>query len=651
MSRASLRVRARFRACLPHETSNRCGTTQTVRLAAETPRAPRADRAAAPGHMPCSLGFMDPSAHESAAGIDMPPLPPLPKSGLSAWLPGLWILRHYRRAWLGRDIAAGFVLTALLVPAGMGYAVASGLPPVTGLYATIGPLLAYAIFGPSRIMVVGPDSALAPLIASALLVKGAAGDPARAVALASMLALLTGALCIGAGLARAGLVTDLLSKPVRVGYLNGVGLTVLVTQLPKLFGFSIDTAHVATGATGFVQGVMEGKTNPVALAIGCGCLAILVAGKLAAPRVPAILVAVVVATLAVTALGLEHRVAVVGSVPAGVPIPGIPAVSLADAGDLLIAAVGIAMMSFADTSVISRTFAARHGHRVDANRELIGLGIANLASGVLRGFPISSSATRTPVAESAGSRTQLTGIVGALAIIALLVGAPGLLHDLPTTALAAVVISAAANIIDIGALRVFYRVRRSDFVLSSVAFLGVVIFGVLPGIAFAIGVSLLDVVRRAWRPHDAILGRADGLKGYHDIGRHPEAKQIPGLVLFRWDAPLFFANAETFRARVIDAVDSASEPVKWVVVAAEPITDVDTTAAEMLDELDEELSARGADLAFAEMKGPVKDRLERYGLKKRIGYELFFPTIGVAVKAFLGRHQVAWTDWEEHSKD
>jgi len=263
---------------------------------------------------------------------------------------------------------------------------------------------------------------------------------------------------------------------------------------------------------------------------------------------------------------------------------------------------------------------------------------------------VSSSATRTPVAESAGSRTQVTGVVGALAVVVLLVAAPWLLEDLPTAALAAVVIAAAIRIMDFGAVVVFYRVRRSDFVLSLVAFLAVAALGVLPGIAVAVTVSLLDVVRRAWRPHDAVLGRATGVKGYHDLVRYPDAKQVPGLLLFRWDAPLFFANADTFRARVLYLVDTSPVPVRWVVIAAEPITDVDSTAAEMLEELDKQLAARRAELAFAEMKDPVKDRLARYGLEKQIGRELFFPTIGVAVKAFLERNAVTWVDWEEASE-
>ncbi|MEA2750584.1 MAG: hypothetical protein QOI41_4727 [Myxococcales bacterium] len=582
----------------------------------------------------------------SAVGVGMPPLP---ASGPASWFPGVWMLRHYRRAWLVRDVAAGLVLTALLVPAGMGYAEASGLPAITGLYATIATLIAYAIFGPSRIMVLGPDSALAPLIAAVVISK-AHGEPARAVALASMLAVLTGGMCVLAGVAKGGFITDLLSKPVRVGYMNGLGLTILVAQLPKLFGFSGGPPQVAAASASFLRGLMTGQTRPAALAIGSACLFVILLGRVFAPRLPAILVAVVGATIAVTALGLRHDVAVVGLLPRGVPVPAIPALRMDDALDLLGAAVGIALVSFADTSVVSRTFAARLGYRVDANRELMALGAANIAAGLLGGFPVSSSATRTPVAEAAGSRTQLTGVVGALAIVVLLLAAPSLLENLPTAALAAVVIAAALRIMDFGALVVFFRVRRSDFVLSLVAFLAVATLGVLTGIAVAVAVALLDFVRKAWRPHDAVLGRALGVKGYHDLTRYREARQVPGLLLFRWDAPLFFANSETFRLRVMDLVDAACAPVKWVVIAAEPITDVDSTAADMLDELDTALAARGAVLAFAEMKDPVKDRLERYGLQKEIGPSFFFPTLGVAVKAFIDRYGVDWVDWEDSTR-
>jgi high affinity sulfate transporter 1 len=565
------------------------------------------------------------------------------------YVPGLWVLRHYRRAWLWSDVGAGLVLTALLVPAGMGYAVAAGLPAITGLYATILPLLAYALVGPSRILVLGPDSALAALIAATVLPLAGA-DRDRAVVLAAALAVLTGVLCIAAGLARFGFLTDLLSKPVRVGYMNGIALTVIVSQLPKLCGFSAGGEGVPAALSGFVRGALGGGVKLLPLAVGSACLAIILGFKALAPRVPGVLLAVVLATTAVTVLGLGGQIAVVGEVPRGLPAPVIPLFSLEDLGPLLAGAAGIALVAFADTSVLSRTFAARAGDRVDPNRELVGLGVANVASGLFSGFPVCSSSSRTPVAEAAGSKTQLTGVVGALAIAVLLVAAPSLTRNMPVSALAAVVIAAALGLVDIQSVRVFSRVRASDFFVTVFCFLAVAAFGPIRGIALSVVVSLLDFVRRAWRPHEAILGRAPGVKGYHDITRYPAARQVPGLLLYRWDAPLFFANADTFRGRIIDVVDAAKVPVKWVVVAAEPITDVDTTAAEMIEELDAELMKRGAELAFAELKDPVKDRLGRYGLHAKIGRHFFFPTIGVAVKEFLDRNEVEWVDWEDSAE-
>ncbi len=582
----------------------------------------------------------------SAAGVGIAPSPP---SGLAAWVPGVWMLRRYRRAWLGRDIVAGLVLTTVLVPAGMAYAEAAGLPAITGLYATMVPLVAYAIFGPSRIMVLGPDSGLAALIAAVVLGSSDAG-PQHAIALASLLAIITGLLCIGAGVAKAGFITDLLSKPVRVGYMNGIAMTVLVSQLPKLLGFSVRASGLIDGVSGFAQGVGQGRTQLFALAIGVACLGIILGVRAVRPKAPGVLVAVVLATLAVALLPGAGPIAVVGAVPRGLPLPAWPSVGLSEVGDVFVGAVGIALVSFADTSVLSRTFAGRHGYRVDPNRELIGLGVANLAGGFFGGFPVSGSASRTPVAESAGSKTQITGFVGAICIAIVLVVAPSLMSYLPMTALAAVVIAAAVGLFDFRSVRTFYRVRRSDFFLTTIGFAAVAVIGVIPGIAIAVGVSLLDFVRRAWHPHDAILGRVLGVKGYHDVTRYRDAEQVPGLVLFRWDAPLFFANADLFRQRVLDAVDGCAIPVKWVVVAAEPMTDVDTSAAEAILELDMDLTARGVELAFAEMKDPVKDRLQRYGLRARIGHDYFFPTVGVAVKAFVDRNQVHWVNWDESER-
>ena len=309
--------------------------------------------------------------------------------------------------------------------------------------------------------------------------------------------------------------------------------------------------------------------------------------------------------------------------------------------------LAVALVSFADTSVLSRTYAARLRTPVDPNQEMVGLGVANLAAAFFQGFPISSSSSRTPVAEAAGARTQLTGVVGALAIALLLVLAPALLQHLPHTALAAVVIASAIGLVEVSDLRRIYRIQRWEFWLSMACFAGVAVFGAIPGIGLAIVIAVIEFLWDGWRPHSAVLGRVERVKGYHDITRYPEARLIPGLVLFRWDAPLFFANAELFHERVLDAVANSPTPVRWLVVAAEPVTSIDVTAADAVCELDDTLHAAGIELCFAEMKDPVKDKLKRFGLFTRFGEQTFFATLGEAVSAYLATHPVEWVDWED----
>jgi len=569
------------------------------------------------------------------------------QEGVLSWMPGVHVIRHYQLSWLQQDLVAGVVLSALLVPVGLAYALASGLPAIYGLYATIFPLLAYAVFGPSRILIVGPDSALAPMIA-AMVLPLAGGDPGRAVVLAGALAILSGLICVLIGIARAGFVTELLSKPIRYGYMNGIALTVLVSQLPKLFGFSV-------GATGLLQrlweigaGVLGGRTNWVSLALGAGTLLVVLALK-RRKGVPVVLAAVAVATLIVTLLGLDDRagVSVVGPLPQGLPRLTLPLVSPEDLTALLTGAIAIAAVSFAQTSVLSRNYAAKRGEYVDPNREMIGLGVANLAAGLFQGFPINSSASRTPVAEAAGARTQLTGVVGALTVVLLLFAAPNLLQNLPDAALAAIVITAAIGLFEMRDLVRLYRIHRWEFWLSIACFAGVALLGPVPGILMAIGIAIIEFLWEGWRPYHAVLGRVDGLKGYHDITRHPEARRIPGLVLFRWDAPLFFANAELFRNSVLDAVSESPTPVRWVAVAAEPVTGIDITAADMLDNLEKELRAAGIQLCFADMNGPVKDKLKRFGLFDRFGDHFFFRTIGVTVAEYVAAENIDWVDWED----
>jgi len=536
----------------------------------------------------------------------------------------------------------------MLVPVGIAYAQASGLPGIFGLYATIIPLLAYALFGPSRILVLGPDSALAAVILG-IVVPLSGGDPVRAVSLAGMMAIVSGTVCILAGLARLGFVTELLSKPIRYGYMNGIALTVLISQLPKLFGFSIESEGPLRSLWAIADAILEGKTKWVTFAIGFGTLMVILLLK-NNKRLPGILIAVVGATVIVGTLGLDARygVAVQGPLPQGLPAFSIPWIAYTDIVPVLIGGCAVALVSFADTSVLSRSYAARLRTHVDPNQEMVGLGAANLAAGFFQGFPISSSSSRTPVAEAAGARTQLTSVVGALAIAALLLVAPNLLQNLPTAALAAVVIAAAIGLIEVADLRRIYRIQRWEFWLSMVCFVGVAVLGVIPGIGLAIAIAIAEFLWDGWRPHFAILGRAHGVKGYHDITRYPDARRIPGLVLFRWDAPLFFANAEFFKERVLDAVAKSPTPVRWLVVTAEPVTSVDVTACDAIAELDEALHAQGIVFCFAELKDPVKDKLKRFGLFAQFGENYFFPTIGAAVSSYLKTNKdVDWQEWDD----
>ena len=561
----------------------------------------------------------------------------------SSAVPGLAMLSSYRREWLPRDVVAGLVLTALLVPQGMAYAELAGLPPITGLYTSILCLVAYALFGPSRILVLGPDSSLGPMIAATILPLVAVGDPERAVALGSALALLVGVITAAAGIGRLGFVADLISKPTIIGYMNGLALTILVGQLPKLFGFSVDGNGFRSELRGFVQGVADGETVAAALAVGLAGLIVILALQRWAPRVPGVLLAVVLAIVASAVFDLvDHGVSVVGVLPQGFPPLTVPDIGLSDVGPLVGGALGIALVSLTDTISTASSFAARLGDEVDGQKEMIGIGAANLAAGFFQGFPVSTSGSRTAVAERAGAKTQVTGLVGAVAIVAVLLFFPGLLRDLPQPILAAVVIAASISLVDLPGTVRLYRVRRTEFLLSIAAFLGVVLLGVLPGIAIAIALSVGNVFRRAWWPYQTVLGRVPGLPGFHDVRSYPEAEQLPSLVIFRFDAPLFFANSRTFREQV-RALAAAEPRPSWIVIASEPITDVDTTAADMLRDLDEDMNARGTSLVFAEMKDPVRRKIERYELTDTIDPRHFFPTVRAAVDAF---RRESGTDWE-----
>ncbi|MFI0405554.1 SulP family inorganic anion transporter [Actinomadura sp. 3N508] len=558
-------------------------------------------------------------------------------------VPGYRALRSYRREWLVKDVVAGVVLTTLLVPQGMAYAELAGLPPITGLYTSVLCLIGYAVCGPSRVLVLGPDSSLGPMIAAAILpLMASGGDPARALALASMLAIMVAAIMITASVARLGFIADLISKPTMIGYMNGLALTILVGQLPKLFGFKADGDGLLREAVAFDRGLADGEAVPAAAAVGVTGVVLVLVLQRWLPKVPAVLLMVALTIAAVSVLDLEDRgIATVGELPQGFPPLTLPRVRLDDIALLLAGAAGIALVSLADTISTATAFAARTGQRVRGGQEMAGIGAANLAAGLFQGFPVSTSGSRTAVAARSGAKTQLTGLVGAALITLMIVLVPGLFRNLPQPALAAVVITASLSLADLPGTARLWRQRRTELSLSLAAFLGVALLGVLPGIGIAVALSILNVFRRAWWPYETVLGRMDGLEGYHDVHSYPAAAQLPGLVIYRFDAPLFFANARTFREEVMSLARAEPAP-GWILVAAEPMTDVDTTAADVLEELDEKLNADGISLVFAEMKDPVRRKIERYGLTRTIDPRHFFPTVEAAVTAFRAETGARW---------
>ncbi len=545
---------------------------------------------------------------------------------VEGYVPGLASLRAYERRWLRSDLVAGIVLAAILVPQGMAYAELAGLPPVNGLYTTIACLVGYALMGPSKILVLGPDSSLGPLIFAAITPLVVAGDdPAVAIALAGMLAILVGLIEIGLGVGKLGFVADLLSSEVQVGYMNGLAITIIVGQLPKLSGFSTD-------ADSFVEEVREFVTNfdqrdATALTVGLATLVVLLVLPRFTRKIPAVLVAVVGATIVTAVVDLD--IDTVGILPEGLPTPAVPWTGIDDVVPLLVAAVGITLVSLTDTIALSTSFNARRGERVKPNKEMIGIGSANVAAGFFRGFAISASSSRTAVAEQSGAKSQLAGIVGAAIVVLLLVFFNGLLADLPNSALAAVVIAAALSLADIALLTRVWKVRRSAVVLSLVASAGVIFLGVLEGIVVAIVLSILLFFQQNWWPHGEVLGRVPGRDGWHSDQGGDSLEEHPDVLVFRWEAPLFFANSGIFADQVRELVNQRRPG--WVVLQCEAITDIDVTAAGMLERLDNELNAKGVHLAFVELRTRLHGLVHDYGLLKTLDRDHFYASIEEAL--------------------
>jgi high affinity sulfate transporter 1 len=550
-------------------------------------------------------------------------------------LPGLAQFRGYQREWLRGDMVAGLTVAAYLVPQVMAYATVAGLPPVVGLWAALVPLAVYAVLGSSRQLSVGPESTTALMTATAL-GPLAAGDPGRYAALAAAVALLVGAICFIGGMIRLGMLADLLSRPVLVGYMTGVAVIMIGSQLGKVTGVSVKGDEFVAQVRSFAAGLTE--VHWPTIAFSAAVLLVLLVLARVAPRVPGPLIAMLLATAAVAVFSLDHNgIKVIGEIPGGLPVPGLPGIPAAELTAMLIPAAGIAIVAFSDNVLTARTFAARHNQRVDANAELRALGVCNVGTGLLHGFPVSSSGSRTALGDALGSRTQLYSVVTLVFVLVVMLAGRGVLSNFPMAALGALVVYAALRLVDVPEFKRLARFRRSELILAVATTASVLLFGVLYGVLVAIALSILDLLRRVARPHDAILGFVPGVAGMHDLDDYPDADAVPGLVVYRYDAPLFFANAENFRERALAAVDDSPVPVEWFVLNAEANVEVDLTALDILDQLRSELASRGIVFAMARVKQDLRDALEAAGLVDKIGEDRIFMTLPTAVEGYRSR--------------
>jgi len=549
-------------------------------------------------------------------------------------VPGIRAARTYQRKWLWVDLFAGVTIFAMLVPQGMAYGELAGVAPVVGLYTAIGALVGYALFGSSQRLMIGPESTTALMVGTAVASVAAGGNPARFALLVALLALLVGVIMLVAGLARFGFLADFVSKPILIGYITGVAIIMIVGQLGKLFGIKIESENF------FLQ-IAElftrlGQVHVLTLVIGLVLLVFLLVLRRFAPKIPGALIVVVIMTIISALLHLDtYGVAVVGPIPSGLPKLGLPDLRFSDVWNLLPSSLILTLIVFTDAILTARLFAEKHGEKVDASRELIGLGVANIASGFLQGFPAGASQSRTAVDETAEGKTQLVGIVAAALMLAFLLWFTRLLQSLPQMVLAVIIIVAAINLFEFKPLQKVYRVRRVEFYLALVTLIGVLSIGVLAGILVAVLLALIVVIGRISRPHDAVLGSVEGVDGYQDIEVYANSETEPGLIVYRFDAPLFFANAEYFLTQVQELIDASNPPIEWLLIDAEAIVDIDVTAAEALSKLQSELERKGVIMAIARASHPLQRMLTRAGLTERIGPAHFFPTVRTAVQAYL----------------
>jgi sulfate permease, SulP family len=556
---------------------------------------------------------------------------------LVKWAPGVAQFRGYQRGWLRGDVLAGLAVAAYLVPQVMAYATVAGLPPVAGLWAAIAPLAVYALLGSSRQLSVGPESTTA-LMTAVVLAPIAAGDPARYAALAAAIAILVGAICLLGGIARLGFLANLLSRPVLIGYMAGIAVVMIASQLGKTTGVVVQGDEFIDQIRSFAAGIRQAHWPTIVMA--ASVLLLLVSLARWVPRAPGPLIAVLVATASVGAMSLDARgIAVVGHVPSGLPTPRLPPVSLSDLATLFVPAVGIAIVAFSDNVLSARAFATRRSEHIDANAELRAVGMCNITAGVIHGFPVSSSGSRTAIGHVMGSRSQLYSLIALGCVVVVLVSAGGLLALFPTAALGALVVFAALHLIDIAEFRRLARFRRSELILALATTAAVLGLGVLYGVVVAVVLSILELLRRLSHAHDSILGFVPGIAGMHDIDDHPGAALVPGLVIYRYDAPLCFANAEDFRTRALAAVNDNPGPVEWFVLNAEANVEVDLTALDALDQLRVELASRGIVFAMARVKQDLRESLQAAGMLAEIGEDRIFMTLPTAVDEFKRRNK------------
>ena len=554
-------------------------------------------------------------------------------AGWRHWAPGMANLQGYRRHWFRGDLQAGLSVAAYLVPQSMAYATLAGLSPAVGLWTALPALLVYAVLGSSRQLSIGPESTTALMTSSALAVVVADGDPARYIACAAALTLLVGLTCCLAGVLRLGFLAGLLSKPVLVGYMTGIAIAMVVSQSGTLLGLDLSRSDVLGQARELLADM--GDLHWPTAVLGAGLLVFLLAFDRFVPQVPGPLIGVLGATLIVSVFALhQHGIDVVGAIPLGIPAPGLPEIPLETVRELIVPALGIAIVAFSDDVLTARGFAARSGQDIDANAELRALGVANLAVGLARGFPVSSSGSRTALGVAAGARTQVYSLVIVVVVFGVATWGRGLVAAIPSAALGALVVFAAIKLVDLAEFRRLARFRRSELLLAVVTAVCVPVFGVLNGVLVAVVLSILELMRRIARAHDSVQGLVPGVAGMHDVDDYPQAELIPGLVVYRYDAPLCFANADDFRRRAIAAVDRSPTPVRWFVLNAEANGEVDITALDALDGIRQECDRRGIVFAMARVKHDLREALRAAGMLEQIGSDRLFMTLPTAVAAY-----------------